>query len=133
VNRLGFVVIERNAFMKRYIIEFGMGTDFHGQDVTRAAVKAVKDALSHSCLCGLEEILEIKNPKEEIHIHVTVAVPRPEAVDTAAVAEALPVGTVDIKAVAGGLHTSGLYVPKFGDADDSIEAALACVEVEICQ
>lgn len=119
--------------MKRYIIEFGMGTDFHGQDVTRAAVKAVKDALSHSCLCGLEEILEIKNPKEEIHIHVTVAVPRPEAVDTAAVAEALPVGTVDIKAVAGGLHTSGLYVPKFGDADDSIEAALACVEVEICQ
>lgn len=119
--------------MRRYIIEFGMGTDFHGQDVTCAAVKAVKDALSHSCLCGLEEVLEIKNLKEEIHIHVTVAVSDPEAVDAAAVVKALPMGTVDVKAVMGGLHTSGLYVPKFGDADDSIEAALACVEVEICQ
>ena len=69
----------------------------------------------------------------EIHIHVTVAVSDPEAVDAAAVVKALPMGTVDIKAVMGGLHTSGLYVPKFGDADDSIEAALACVEVEICQ
>ena len=25
--------------MKRYVIEFGMGVDFHGQDVTRAAEK----------------------------------------------------------------------------------------------
>lgn len=130
---MDFTASEGNAFMRRYIIEFGMGTDFHGQDVTRAAVKAVKDALSHSCLCGLEEVLEIKNLKEEIHIHVTVAVSDPEAVDAAAVVKALPMGTVDVKAVMGGLHTSGLYVPKFGDVDDSIEAALACVEVEICQ
>ncbi|WP_034631412.1 Lin0512 family protein [Desulfotruncus alcoholivorax] len=38
--------------MKRYIIEFGTGIDFHGQDVTGAARKAVKDAISHACLCG---------------------------------------------------------------------------------
>ena len=41
--------------MKKYIVELGLGSDFHGQDVTKAAKKAAKDAISHSCLCGLEE------------------------------------------------------------------------------
>ena len=39
--------------LKRYIVEFGMGADLHGGDVTKAAVKAVKDATSRSCLCGM--------------------------------------------------------------------------------
>ena len=43
--------------MKKYIVEFGLGTDFHGQDVTKAAAKAAKDAISRSCLCGLEQVL----------------------------------------------------------------------------
>ena len=28
--------------MRRFIIEFGLGTDFHGQDVNKAAQKAVR-------------------------------------------------------------------------------------------
>ena len=32
--------------MRRFIIEFGLGTDFHGQDVSKAAQKAVKDAIN---------------------------------------------------------------------------------------
>ena len=117
--------------MKRYVIEFGLGTDFHGQDVMHAAAKAVKDAVSRSCLCGLDELLGIHDLNTGVYVHVTVAVSDPEKVDVAKVAEMLPVGTVDVKAVRGGLHVPGLYVPGFGDADDSIEAALACVEVEI--
>lgn len=117
--------------MGRYIIEFGMGTDFHGQDVTKAACKAVKDAVSRSCLCGLDEILGISDLNEGVYVHVTCAVPRPAEVDIDRVAAQLPVGTVDVRVTEGGLHVSGLYVPDFGDADDSIEAALACVEVEI--
>ena len=38
--------------MRRFIIEFGLGTDFHGQDVNKAAQKAVRDAMSRCCLCG---------------------------------------------------------------------------------
>ena len=117
--------------MKRYVIEFGIGTDFHGQNVTHAAAKAVKDAVSRSCLCGLDEVLGIHDLNTGVFVHVTVAVPRPEEVDVDKVAEVLPVGTVDVRAVPGGLHIPGLYVPDFGDEDESIEAALACVEVEI--
>ena len=45
--------------MRKFIVEFGMGTDLHGQDVNKAAKKAVKDAVSRSCLCGLQDVLNI--------------------------------------------------------------------------
>ena len=113
----------------RYIIEFGMGTDFHGQNVTKAAVKAVKDAISHSCLCGLSEVLALKDLDRDIKITVTVAVSRPEEVNPETVAACLPIGEVIVKTVSGGMHVPGLFLPRFGDADDSIEVAIAVVEV----
>lgn len=113
----------------RYVIEFGMGTDFHGQDVTKAAVKAVRDAISRSCLCGLREVLALEDLDRDVKVTVTVAASRPEEVDLESVAACLPVGEVTVKAVGGGLHVAGLYLPKFGDTDDSIEVAVAVVEV----
>ena len=109
--------------MRRFIIEFGLGTDFHGQDVSKAAQKAVKDAISRSCLCGLIDVLEIRDFKRDVKVNVTVAVSRPEAVDTEAVKSCLPVGEVEVHAV------PGLYIPGFGDSDDSIEVAVAAIEV----
>lgn len=117
--------------MRRYIIEFGLGTDFHGQDVTKAAVKAVKDAISRSCLCGLWEVLHLKDLKQGVKINVTVAVSRPEKVSLPEVRACLPIGTVEARAVSGGLNLPGLFLPQFGDQDDSIEVALAAVEVII--
>lgn len=105
--------------------------DFHGQDVTKAAQKAVKDAISRSCLCGLQEILHISDLKQEVRIDVTLAVSNPDKVQEESVKECFPVGTAVVKAVKGGLQVPGLYLPGFGDRDDSIEVAVACVEVWI--
>lgn len=116
--------------MGRYIIEFGLGTDFHGQDVNKAAAKAVRDAISRSCLCGLDEVLHIDN-FNQIKVKVTVAVSRPAEVDPKSIAECIPIGSAEIHTIDGGLHLPGLYLPRFGDKDDSIEAAIAAVEVEI--
>ena len=117
--------------MGRFIIELGMGADLHGQDVTKAAKKAVEDAISMSCLCGLREVLGIGNLNDGVYVHVTVAVSRPDEVDCDAVRRLLPVGTVDVEAVQGGLRVPGLYVSRFKDADNSIEVAVAAVEVEV--
>jgi len=119
--------------MKKFIVEFGMGTDFHGQDVNKAAKKAVKDAVSRSCLCGLQDVLGIPEEKfaEKVFIKATVSVSRPEDVDLKDVASALPVGTAEVEAVKGGLTVDGLCIPCFGDSDRSIEAAIAAVEVFI--
>ena len=114
--------------MKRYVIEFGMGLDFHGQDVNNAAVKAVKDAISRSCLCGLDEILGLKD-LSKIHITATVAVTKPELIDKELVASSFPIGQVTVEATQGGMRANGLCLELFGDKDDSIEAAIACVEV----
>jgi uncharacterized protein (TIGR02058 family) len=107
-----------------------MGMDFHGQDVNKAAQKAVKDAVSRSCLCGLQEILNLDLDRD-VRITVTVAVSRPGEVDAEGIAACLPIGKVSVKAVSGGLNVPGLYLSRFGDTDDSIEAALAVVEVGI--
>ena len=56
------------AKLKRYVVEFGMGLDIHGQDAGKAAQKAVKDAVSRSCLCGLSEVLGLRDFNEEVFI-----------------------------------------------------------------
>lgn len=116
-------------FMKRFIIEFGYGLDLHGQDVTKAAKKAVEDAISHSCLSGLDEICNIN--LNDIVVNVTVAVSRPEEIDEEVIKSVLPIGEKYVKAIKGGMKVSGLNVPAFGDKDDSIEAAIACITVYI--
>lgn len=113
----------------RFIIEFGKGFDFHGQDVTKAAVKAVREAISQSCLAGLKEVLAIEDLDEGVRIQATVAVSRPEEIAFNEIVNCFPVGKVDVVAVKGGIKVSGLNIPAFGDQDGSIEGALACVEV----
>jgi len=117
----------------RFIIEFGMGMDFHGQDVTKAAVKAASDAISKSCLVGLREVCGFSHDdiNKKVLIDVTVGVTRPEEVKTEEVSKCFPVGRVTVRAVKGGLKTEGLFFEEFGDKDDSIEVAVASVKVEI--
>ena len=119
--------------MDRFVIEIGMGIDFHGQDVTRAAVKAAKDAISRSCLIGLEEVCGFSqdNFDENVLIDVTIGVTRPDEVDKEEVIKCFPVGKVSVRTVYGGLKTEGLYFANFGDKDDSIEVAVASVSVKI--
>ncbi|CCD83685.1 conserved hypothetical protein (conserved hypothetical protein 2058 with conserved motif GxGxDxHG near the N-terminus) [Bradyrhizobium sp. ORS 285] len=85
----------------RCITEMGMGVDVHGRDATKAAKRAVSDAIRHSSL-GFFRMVG-KTPQDML-VDVTVAVPNPEAVDTDAVAKELPYGTVTVTAVKGGLE-----------------------------
>ena len=115
---------------KRYIIELGWGADLHGQDVTKAARRAVEDAIRKSCLCGLEEVLGITD-FDEVRVHVTIACPNPEAVNESQVLSVLPVGKKSMEVTKGGMTVSGLLVPGFGDKDSSVVIANACVEVSV--
>ncbi|MGJ4950303.1 Lin0512 family protein [Bradyrhizobium sp. HKCCYLS20291] len=85
----------------RCITEMGMGVDVHGRDATKAAKRAVSDAIRHSSL-GFFRMVG-KTPQDML-VDVTIGVPNPEAVDTAAVAKELPYGTVTVTAVRGGLE-----------------------------
>lgn len=117
--------------IKRYIIEFGLGMDFHGQDVNKAAHKAVLDAISKSCLCGLKEILGIKDMNKDIVVNVILSTTQPEKIDKEKIKTYLPVGEVKVQSVSGGLNVPGIFIPEFGGSDNSIEVAIACIEVYI--
>lgn len=84
----------------RWITEMGMGVDVHGQDHTKAARRAVSDALRHS---SLNFFRVTDHTRDDMHVEVIVAVADPTAVDTDAVAQEVPYGTVTVRAVAGGL------------------------------
>jgi len=115
---------------KRFIVEFGMGIDLHGQDATRASCKAVQDAISYGCLCGLEELLEIKD-FNSIFVDITIAVPQPDQVDQEAVMREVPFGHKTVKVVPGGLTAPTLFVPQLGDKNEDAVVAVAAVTVSV--
>jgi uncharacterized protein (TIGR02058 family) len=86
--------------LKRLILEMGAGNDLHGGDYTKAALRAVQDALHHS---SLSFVRVLKVDRKAMHVEVTIGVQRPDRVDAEAVKASLPHGTVTVKVVKGGL------------------------------
>jgi uncharacterized protein (TIGR02058 family) len=84
-----------------YVLEFGMGVDLHGEDSTKAACRAVFDALRHSSLPLLQDI---RGRGGEMVVDVTVAVPNAGSVDLDVVKRECPHGDVSVKAIEGGLR-----------------------------
>jgi uncharacterized protein (TIGR02058 family) len=104
---------------KRFIIEMGSGADLHGEDVTKAAQRAVKDAISRSCLCGLSDIFGINNPNE-MYIEARIGCPYPERLDKAEVIKMIPFGSVNLEVVPGGLTVPGLKLPMLGEGEQIV-------------
>jgi uncharacterized protein (TIGR02058 family) len=103
--------------LKRIILELGAGNDLHGDDYTKAALRAVQDALHHSSLAVVRTLgLDSKT----MQVDVTIGVQRPEKVDTEAVKKSLPHGLVRVNVVKGGLD-----VPGEGTHDTAVIAAAA--------
>ena len=113
---------------KRFIIEFGMGLDQHGQNPTRAACKAVKDAVARSCLAGLLEIVRLRDVNDML-VAIQVACPHPEQVDRQAVLDALPFGKKELTLCEGGMVAHGLFQPELGDQTDEAYIANAAITV----
>ena len=119
-----------NVKHKRFIVEIGTGIDIHGENVTKAACRAVKDAVSRSCLCGLLEILEFNN-LDAVQVDIQVASPNPDQVDLEQVLDEVPLGIKRAHAVAGGMITQGLCASQFAPKCDQIVVANAAVTVFI--
>ena len=108
--------------LHRAILEMGAGNDLHGGDYTKAAIRAVEDALHHS---SLTFIRALAIDKDTLQVDVTIGVQKPDEVDTEKVKGSLPVGKVSVRAVKGGLDVEDEVV-----GDVSVIAS-AAVEVRI--
>jgi uncharacterized protein (TIGR02058 family) len=106
--------------MKRAILEMGMGNDLHGGDYTKAAQRAVNDALHHS---SLSFIRTLNIDKKKLYVNVTIGVQNPESVNIDKIRASLPIGIVSVDVVKGGLD-----VPDY-ENDDPAVIASAAIEV----
>ena len=104
---------------KRMVLEIGMGTDIRGGDPTKAAVRALRDALWHNSL-GIADVLGLA--VDSMRVEVTIGVPRPEAVDHAAVLAVLPHGTGTVRVTEG-----GLAIPNDAGTDVTLIAHAAAI------
>lgn len=104
---------------KRVILELGTGNDLHGSDYTKAALRAVQDALHHSSLAFIRSL---GVDKKAIDVEVTIGVQAPSKVDLEKVKASLPVGNVTVKAVKGGLDVPD---PESNDPAVIASAAIA--------
>ena len=87
--------------MQRIILEMGTGNDLYGEDYTKAAVRAVQDALHHSSIT-LFRTLGID--RDSMQVEVTIGVQKPDEVDKAFIQKQIPFGSVTVNAVKGGLN-----------------------------
>ena len=92
---------------RRYLLEVGTGIDLHGGDETKAAQRAVKDAISHSSMVGLGQLFKVGSfaeLEEALMVDVTIATPNPEKVNGEVVLSILPEGKRRITVVKGGME-----------------------------
>ena len=98
------------------VLEFGMGVDVHGNEGTKAACRAVSDAIRHS---SLPLFTDVRAKGGRMLVDVTVGVPDPGKVDVERVKKELPHGEVTVRA-----QTGGLRVPGF-------DTLIACVAITV--
>jgi uncharacterized protein (TIGR02058 family) len=108
----------------RVILELGSGNDLHGSNYTKAALRAVQDALHHS---SLSFVRSLKVDKSKLDVEVTIGVQRPEQVDLEKIKSSLPIGNITVRAVKGGLDVAD---PENNDAAVIASAAIA-VRIEV--
>ncbi len=109
--------------LRRCLLELGTGVDLHGKDSTKAARRAVADALRHSSTAF---ITVFGYDHRLIHVEVNIAVPNHETVRPGEVLLELPYGIKSINVVEGGLE-----IPSEEEEFDSTIMANAAIIVSL--
>ena len=106
--------------MKRLILEMGTGNDLYGGDYTKAACRAVQDALHHSSLTLFRSL---GYDHRDMLVEVTIGVQAPDLVDIDRVCAELPRGAPEVKIVKGGLDAN--------DAENDNVSVIATAAIEV--
>ncbi|MEP1207369.1 MAG: Lin0512 family protein [Rhizobiaceae bacterium] len=88
--------------LKRMVMELGMGTDIQGGDYTKAACRAVHNALRQNSL-SVYDAFGVS--RDEMVVEIIIGAAKPDEVDVDAVAAMLPYGSRSVRVEAGGMDT----------------------------
>ena len=107
--------------LRRCHLELGSGVDLHGKNSTKAARRAVFDALRHSSV-SFPRVFG--HESHMMFVEVNIAVPYHDTVRPEEVLTELPYGNKTINVVEGGLELAG-------EGDDSTIIANAAIVVSL--
>ena len=88
---------------KRVALELGMGTDVRGGDSTKAAARALRNALWRNSLSIAKALGQDPN---DMLVDIRIGVPNPEMVNHDEVLSVLPYGSPTLTVIAGGLEVA---------------------------
>ena len=111
-------------------VECGFGCDQHGQNATKAVVRACRSAIEFNSIPSIGKI--VPGGYDNMKLHLQIGVPGPASeIDLEAVAAVFPYGQIlPIQIEHGGLLVhSGIALPAMGDTNDDMIIAVACVTV----
>ncbi len=112
------------------LVEVGLGVEQHGQDPTKAAIKAIRDAIQRVCIPYLVEKQLLKSGR--IKLEISIGVPYHDRVDIERIKKEIPLeGDAVFKIVEGGLKTKCAKVPELGDKSDEMFVAVASITLYI--
>lgn len=109
--------------VKRMVLEIGMGTDLGGEDWTKAACRAVRDALWHNSLTVADAF---GVGRDGMLIEAVIGAGDPDAVDRGTVAEVFPYGTVTVRVERG-----GMAIPKEDGSNTILANAAVIVSLDL--
>jgi uncharacterized protein (TIGR02058 family) len=106
---------------KVLFVEVGMGADQHGQDATKACVRACRNAIEFNSIPSIRAIVPGGYDAMKLHIQLGVPEKMVESVDLQKVRDVFPYGNIvdPVNVDVGGLLAkSGIAIPEMGDVDD---------------
>ncbi|XP_015873781.3 uncharacterized protein LOC107410807 [Ziziphus jujuba] len=119
--------------MKLLFVEMGVGYDQHGQDITAAAMRACRDAISSNSIPAFRRGSIPGVTFDQMKLQIKLGVPHPlqQSLDVEKVKAVFPYGEiVKVEVVDGGLIcSSGVHVEEMGDKNDDCYIVNAAVYV----
>lgn len=114
---------------KLLFIQTGFGVDVHGQNITKAAERAVRNAIFTNSMPGIEAQLP-GGDLNNMHVRIKLALPcDTDKLDKEKIKAIIPYGTVSIETMSGGmLTTSGIFLEDKHDVNDLMYIVNASVE-----
>lgn len=96
--------LERTRVQQLYFIQYGTGIDLRGEDITKACIRAVRNAIGHNTIPSVPLLTDGDLSRLQVHIRLAVPAAR-DQIDQEAIRRTLPVGTVTFTIQEGGMAT----------------------------
>jgi len=112
-------------------VETGFGVDGHGQDATKAAVRAARNAIEFNSIPCIENV--VPGGYEGLRLNIDLAIPQKyhETLDWTQVHKVFPYGKILSSNLqeGGAIFHSGIAISALGDKSDDMIVAICAVTV----